>query len=182
MPRPFDRCSCGSEGDPFGPQRPQRRTLGPWRPNEPRARVGMRPPPRAPCKPSSVTPSEEGAVAIHLGLRSRTGSSDATRGLERAAHPLFGLAPGGVCHARPVSRPPVRPYRTLSPLPGSAGPKVEARPGGLLSVALSSGLPRPGVTRRPCPVELGLSSRPDGPKTAETGDHPGPRGGDATAM
>src|SRR5690606_41395159 len=30
---------------------------------------------------------------------------------------LFGLAPGGVYRATPVTRPPVRSYRTLSPLP-----------------------------------------------------------------
>ncbi len=30
---------------------------------------------------------------------------------------LLGLAPGGVYHARPVTRPAVRFYRTLSPLP-----------------------------------------------------------------
>ena len=31
--------------------------------------------------------------------------------------PLFGLAPGGVCHAAPVTGGAVRSYRTLSPLP-----------------------------------------------------------------
>ena len=31
--------------------------------------------------------------------------------------PLFGLAPGGACHARGVAVPAVRSYRTLSPLP-----------------------------------------------------------------
>ncbi len=31
--------------------------------------------------------------------------------------PLFGLAPGGVCHAVPVAGDAVRSYRTLSPLP-----------------------------------------------------------------
>jgi len=36
--------------------------------------------------------------------------------------PLFGLAPGGVCPATPVTRRAVRSYRTFSPLP-------ESRPG-----------------------------------------------------
>jgi hypothetical protein len=37
---------------------------------------------------------------------------------ERAApRPLFGLAPGGVCLATPVTGGPVRSYRTVSPLP-----------------------------------------------------------------
>ncbi len=34
-----------------------------------------------------------------------------------ARRPLFGLAPGGVCYADPVTSAPVRSYRTLSPLP-----------------------------------------------------------------
>ena len=29
---------------------------------------------------------------------------------------IFGLAPGGVCTARPVTKPAVRSYRTISPL------------------------------------------------------------------
>jgi len=33
--------------------------------------------------------------------------------------PLFGLAPGGVCPATPVTRRAVRSYRTFSPLPGT---------------------------------------------------------------
>ena len=37
---------------------------------------------------------------------------------ERPAWPsLFGLAPGGVCHAGSVAGPAVRSYRTFSPLP-----------------------------------------------------------------
>ena len=35
------------------------------------------------------------------------------------ARPLFGLAPGGVCHAGRVAKTPVRSCRTLSPLPVS---------------------------------------------------------------
>jgi len=49
------------------------------------------------------------------------------------APPLFGLAPGGVCHAVLVTKNAVRSYHTLSPLPASA----KASAGGLLSVALS---------------------------------------------
>jgi len=56
--------------------------------------------------------------------------------------PLFGLAPGGVCQAGPVTRPAVRSCRTLSPLPAR-----DASIGGLLSVALSLGSPPAGVTR-----------------------------------
>jgi len=63
---------------------------------------------------------------------------------------LYGLAPDGVYHARSVTRPAVRSYRTFSPLPRMRG--------GLFSAALSLGLPPPGVTRHPDPVEPGLSS------------------------
>jgi hypothetical protein len=45
--------------------------------------------------------------------------------------PLFGLAPCGVCPARPITATAVRSYRTFSPLPG------RRRPGGIFSVVLS---------------------------------------------
>jgi hypothetical protein len=70
--------------------------------------------------------------------------------VETAQLPLFGLAPGGVYRAAPVTSCAVRSYRTLSPLPAKAG--------GLLSVALSLGSPPPGVTRHPVSMEPGLSS------------------------
>ena len=55
--------------------------------------------------------------------------------------PLFGLAPGGVCRAVPVTGDAVSSYLAFSPLPRAfAG-------GGSFSVALSSGSPPPGVTR-----------------------------------
>jgi len=78
--------------------------------------------------------------------------------LRYSARPLFGLAPGGVCHAGAVARTPVRSCRTLSPLPVRF-PSI----GGILSVALSLGFApegtrRAGVTRHPCFVEPGLSS------------------------
>jgi hypothetical protein len=56
---------------------------------------------------------------------------------------LFGLAPGGVCHAATIARRAVSSYLTISPLP----PAVAG--GGVFSVALSSGSPPPGVTRHP---------------------------------
>src|SRR5689334_3067711 len=65
---------------------------------------------------------------------------------------LFGLAPGGACHAAGVAVSAVRSYRTLSPLPRERG--------GLLSVALSLGSPPPDVIRHPFSVEPGLSSIP----------------------
>jgi len=63
---------------------------------------------------------------------------------------LFGIAPGGACRAAPVASGAVGSYPTVSSLP--------CMHGGLFSVALSVGLPRPGVTRHRCFVESGLSS------------------------
>ena len=63
---------------------------------------------------------------------------------------LFSLAPGGVCHARFVTKSAVRSYRTLSPLPYKYG--------GLLSVALSLRSPLPSVIRHRVSLEPGLSS------------------------
>jgi len=81
----------------------------------------------------------------------------APAGLAADVPSLFGLAPGGACHAAPIAGGPVRSYRTLSPLPHDQARRPEAC-GGLLSVALSRGSLLPGVTRRPASVEPGLSS------------------------
>src|SRR4051794_23940918 len=69
--------------------------------------------------------------------------------------PLFGLAPGGVCRARPVTRPAgeLLPRRFTLTAP-ARGPR-----GGLFSVALSLlGSPSGGRYPPPRPVESGLSS------------------------
>src|SRR3954468_3634974 len=71
---------------------------------------------------------------------------------------LCGLAPDGVCPAAAVTRSAVRSYRTVSPLPPCDG--------GLFSVALSFGLPRPAVSRHPA-----LRS-PDFPLAASDGSRP----------
>src|ERR1700733_1049330 len=77
--------------------------------------------------------------------------------LRLAARPsLFGLAPGGVCPAAPVTRGAVRSCRAVSPLP--AGRVAATCTGGLFSVALSLGSPPPDVIRHRIPVEPGLSS------------------------
>jgi hypothetical protein len=58
---------------------------------------------------------------------------------------LLGLASGGVYLGRRVTATPVRSYRTISPLPAwdaAAAPGL----GGVISVALSRGFPRVGVT------------------------------------
>ena len=67
---------------------------------------------------------------------------------------LFGLAPGGVCHAAGVTAGAVRSYRTVSPLP-----RLNAtHRGGLFSVALSLGSHPPDVIRHRWSTEPGLSS------------------------
>jgi len=67
---------------------------------------------------------------------------------------LFGLAPGGACHAISVAGDAVRSYRTISTLPPLA------RVGGVLSVALSLRSPWAEVIRHRVSVEPGLSSSP----------------------
>lgn len=69
---------------------------------------------------------------------------------------LFGLAPGGVCRAASVAGRAVVSYTTLSPLPFN--PPCGGPTGGLLSVALSLGLPPPDLVRRHVSAEPGLSS------------------------
>jgi len=60
-------------------------------------------------------------------------------------------------------------YTTVSPLPtGGAGPKARPRPiGGLLSVALSRGSPRVGVTHHPALWSPDFPRQP--PRTAVRG-------------
>ncbi len=57
-------------------------------------------------------------TVIHLGCASPHTSCDLPgNGAGRTNVPLFGLAPGGVYPATPVTRRAVRSYRTISPLP-----------------------------------------------------------------
>jgi hypothetical protein len=131
------------------------------------------------CKPGSVRPlpsRRESVTVIPLDRPLPTGSRDLPGSLGRRrpcllrdAGSLFGLAPGGACHAAPVTSGPVRSYRTLSPLPCFA----EASQGGLLSVALSLGSPPVGVTHRHVVVEPGLSSTPESAATARPSDRRG---------
>ena len=74
------------------------------------------------------------------------------------ARPLFGIAPGGACHTVPVARSVVGSYPTVSPSPWLVSWANPQHHGSLFSVALSLGLPRPGITRHPYFMEPGLSS------------------------
>ncbi len=112
-------------------------------------------------------------AAIHLGyglLRSsssqpgRLGQNNpAIPASGSGAPPLFGLAPGGVCHAGVVTNGP----GALLPHPFTLACETALRTrrsiGGILSVALSLDFAskdtrRAGVTRHPCFMEPGLSS------------------------
>ena len=78
------------------------------------------------CKPGSVPPeggddhSSGPAIADRFSRPTRTpravNPAAQKRVLRRAAS-LFGLAPGGACHAVPVARHAVGSYPTLSPFP-----------------------------------------------------------------
>src|SRR5712671_7049127 len=89
-------------------------------------------------------------ATICLRRRLPGASSDRYPRARRAAVSalLFGLAPGGVCLAgrspgrRWALTPPFHPYLT-------ATLRRSSRPGGVISVALSFGSPRLGVTQRP---------------------------------
>ncbi len=116
-------------------------------------------------KPSSVTRLRRGGI-IYLGptLLPASCSLPGTQTARATPHPLFGLAPGGVCHATPVTSGPVRSYRTLSPLPVPRGAI-----GGLLSAALSVALRRPGVTRHPALRSSDFPpAEPEGPPAIPT--------------
>src|SRR5690606_42156734 len=73
-----------------------------------------------------------------------------------APRPLFGLAPGGVYHAAPVTGRAVRSYRTLSPLPVL---RERSHRRSALCCTVRR-LATPGRYPAPCPAELGLSSTP----------------------
>ena len=93
------------------------------------------------CKPGSVEDSHSSGIAVTGDLKRPTRKHAGTPAATCVATSLFGLAPGGVCRAADVATGAVRSYRTVSPLPASL-----LTLGGLLSVALSVGSRRPGVT------------------------------------
>ena len=103
-------------------------------------------------------------TVIPLGRPSPDASSDLPEpGAGRTIGFLFGLAPGGVCHATPVASRAVRSYRTLSPLP--AGRSRHRR---FAFCCTFRGLAPPRRYLAPCPPEPGLSS----PFLAERSDCP----------
>ena len=96
---------------------------------------------------------------IHLGQTSPFASSNLPKnGTGRTCLPkqtvlLFGLAPGGVYRATPVTSRAVRSYHTLSPLPNHS--KMIRR---FTFCCTSRRLTPPRSYLAPCPLEPGLSS------------------------
>ena len=78
--------------------------------------------------PSFAEASEGGGhssgpcIAARFSRPTRTArAGDGPALASQGAPSLFGLAPGGACHAVPVTRSAVGSYRTLSPLPSGRG-------------------------------------------------------------
>ena len=123
---------------------------------------------RTACKPDSVRRAEallddhSSRPAVTGGIKLPTRTSRAEASLRRYPGPGSGISPreapiwhcsrwGLPCRSRCRDRGGLLPHRfTLTP---------EQVRGGLFSVALSLGLPRPGVTRHRHFMESGLSSR-----------------------
>ena len=127
-------------------------------------RGARRPVSRVLCVPRHATTIPLGRTLLHAsrdqpGLRGENTPASLALGFHLGTSrrpPLFGLAPGGVCPAAPVTRGAVRSYRTVSPLPKVSTEGLSE--GGLFSVALSLGSPPPVVNRHRISVEPGLSS------------------------
>ena len=123
------------------------------------------------CKPGSVRGALPPSMAIHLGPCLRRGSCclPGPRGQGGPANssrevPIRHCSGWGLpCQSGCPSCGGLLPHRFTLARP--------QWPGGLFSVALSLGLPRPGITRHPCLVEPGLSSRPEN-RRARPSDHP----------
>ena len=95
-------------------------------------------------------PRDGATISLDAASLRRSSSQPGSTNGPGDPSPLFGLAPGGVCTAallpgrRCALTAPFQPY-----------PSEDRR---YVSVALSVGSRRPGVTWHPCPVESGLSS------------------------
>ncbi len=95
-------------------------------------------------------------AAIHLRRTSPCACSSLPgSGADNTIGSLFGLAPGGVYPATPVTSRAVRSYRTISPLPPARGPVRR-----YIFCGTFRGLAPPRNYLAPCPVEPGLSSTP----------------------
>ena len=105
------------------------------------------------------------AAVIHLGRPLLNGSSDlpgSSKG-RAAPPPLFGLAPRGVCQAGEITPAAVRSYRTISPLPKQANPRVDLPGRYIFCCTFRQALnepARPLAGTLPCGDRTFLSQRP----------------------
>jgi hypothetical protein len=99
------------------------------------------------------------APATNPGLSGR--NTPASTPKSSGARPLFGLAPGGVCHADAVAGAPVRSYRTLSPMPVPFRGHRRYTLCGTFPELRAETFHPAGVTRHPRFTEPGLSSASD---------------------
>ncbi len=116
-----------------------------------------------PCKPDSGPP--EGGSDHFSGTGVASGLQRPTRRAwtRAVASPsLFGLSPGGVCPAGPVTSAAVRSYRTVSPLPPAEA--CFDGVGGLFSVALSLASRPVAVSNHPGPWSPDFPPRARGPR------------------
>ena len=106
------------------------------------------------------------AAVIPLGRPLLDGSSDLPGSSQGRAvpPPLFGLAPRGVCNAGGITSAAVRSYRTISPLPRHANPKVHPSRRYIFCCTFRQALggpARPLAGTLPCGDRTFLSREPD---------------------
>ncbi len=107
-------------------------------------------------------------MAIFLGRRLPIASSDQPEDRPGTYGPPIWSCSGWGLPSRPVTRPLVRSYRTISPLPGAARASRGCHPpedkccgpGRCSFCGTVRRVAPPGCYPAPCPVELGLSSPP----------------------
>src|SRR5580698_4649842 len=106
-------------------------------------------------KPGSVVDSHSSGmrVAAQLKRPTRKPMWATCRGRRAPLASLFGLAPGGVCHATGVATRAVRSYRTISPLPALLAQRLAVS-----FCCTFRGLASPRCYLAPRPSEPGLSS------------------------
>ncbi len=132
------------------------------------------------CKPGSVPSEAEAAdigdhssgppLAGRFSRPTRTARAcDSPTPIAGGARPLFGLAPGGACHATTVTSRPVGSYPTLSPFPRPKrlGSRWFAFCGAIPGVAPGGRYPPPcrsGARTFLDPLAEAAIARPSGPR------------------